>query len=106
MVMQPDVVKQSHYKAARDQAAGKRDLPAMSGMRFERFAEGRSAQIMYLGAYADEGPTITRMHEFIGASGYMPHGKHHEIYLGDPRRSAPEKLKTALRQPVKRQSKR
>ena len=56
---------------------------------------------MYLGAYADEGPTIARMHEFIRENGYDFNGKHHEIYLGDPRRTAPEKLKTVIRQPVK-----
>lgn len=106
MVMQPDVVKKADVKAAVEQAAAKRELPALSELRFERFREGMSAQIMYLGPYADEGPTITRMHEFIQETGYAPHGKHHEIYLGDPRRSAPEKLKTVLRQPVKRSSSR
>jgi hypothetical protein len=101
MIMQPDVVKRSHFKTALQQAA-KKDIPALADLRFERFREGLSAQIMYLGAYADEGPTISRMHAFIEESGCKPEGKHHEIYLGDPRRSAPEKLKTVLRQPVKR----
>jgi hypothetical protein len=99
MMMQPQVVKRSHVKAAVDQAA-KKDLPALADMRFEPYREGMSAQIMYLGPYADEGPTIRRMHAFIEESGYAPRGKHHEIYMGDPRRSAPEKLKTVLRQPV------
>lgn len=101
MIMQPDVVKRSHFKVALQQAA-KKDTPALEDLRFERFREGMSAQIMYLGAYADEGPTISRMHTFIEESGCTPEGRHHEIYLGDPRRSAPEKLKTVLRQPVKR----
>lgn len=102
MIMQPDIVSEKHFRSARDQAGAKKDLPELSSLRFERFREGLSAQILYLGPYADEGPTITRMHEFIEHSGYIPHGTHHEIYLGDPRRSAPEKLKTVLRQPVMR----
>jgi hypothetical protein len=57
---------------------------------------------LYLGAYKDEGPTILRLHAFIEAQGCRPAGKHHEIYLGDPRRAAPEKLKTVIRQPVAR----
>lgn len=104
MIMQPDVVKQADFNAARDQAMEKKDIPALSEARFERFHEGLSAQIMHLGPYADEGPTIARMHEFIEESGCEPAGKHHEIYLGDPRRSAPEKLKTVLRQPAKRRN--
>jgi hypothetical protein len=57
---------------------------------------------MYVGAYADEGPTIARMHAFIQENGYEPGGKHHEIYRGDPRKTAPEKLKTVIRQPVRK----
>ena len=105
MIMHPDVVTKKLFKAAVEQVAAKKGLPALGGLRFERFREGKSAQILYLGSYADEGPTIARMHTFIRESGYVPEGKHHEIYLGDPRRSAPEKLKTVLRQPVKCQGK-
>ena len=67
--------------------------------RFETFEEGRAAQILHLGPYADEGPTIARLHAFIEERGGRPSGKHHEIYLGDPRRTAPERLKTLIRQP-------
>ncbi|HPC77589.1 MAG TPA: GyrI-like domain-containing protein, partial [bacterium] len=49
------------------------------------------------------GPTIEKLHNFIKENGYELRGKHHEIYLSDPRRSAPEKLKTVIRQPVKRE---
>jgi hypothetical protein len=66
----------------------------------ERYAEGHSAHIMHLGPYTTEAPTIERLHEFIEAEGLQRRGKHHEIYLGDPRRTAPEKLKTIIRQPV------
>jgi len=53
-----------------------------------------------VGPYAAEGPTIAALHEFIAAQGRRPRGKHHEIYLGDPRRVPPERLRTLLRQPV------
>ncbi len=101
MIMQPDEVTQEIVDAAQGELANKKDPPALSELRYERYDEGLSVQIMYLGAYADEGPTIARMHEFIRENGYDFNGKHHEIYLGDPRRTAPEKLKTVIRQPVK-----
>ena len=101
MIMQPDEVTQEIVAAAQRELARKKDPPALSKLRYERYHEGLSVQIMYLGPYADEGPTIARMHEFIRENGYDFNGKHHEIYLGDPRRTAPEKLKTVIRQPVK-----
>ncbi len=100
MMMQPSFITEALVDQAREQAAGKRALPASAHMRFERYHEGLSAQIMHIGPYADEGPTIEKLHTFIEHSGYKRRGKHHEIYLGDPRRAAPEKLKTVLRQPV------
>lgn len=63
--------------------------------------EGLSVQTLHVGPYADELPTVQLLHEFIAANGYAPTGRHHEIYLGDPRRCAPEKLRTILRQPVR-----
>src|SRR4051794_11685466 len=56
------------------------------------YAEGLVAQIMHIGPYAAEGPTIERLHRFIADHGYRCAGKHHEIYLGDPRKTAPERL--------------
>jgi hypothetical protein len=100
MIMQPDVVTPEMVEAARGQAGAKRELPALGLLRYERFAEGLSAQVMYLGPYKDEGPTIQALHAFIAEQGYALSGKHHEIYLGDPRRTAPEKLRTIIRQPV------
>ena len=61
-----------------------------------------NVQTLYLGAYAEEKPTIERLHAFITEEGYAPAGKHHEIYLSDPNRTAPERLKTVIRQPVRR----
>lgn len=100
MIMQPDPVNAEIVEDARAQAAHKKPLPALDLLRYERFAEGTAAQVMYLGPYSNEGPTIRALHEFISEEGYTPAGKHHEIYLGDPRRSAPAKLRTVIRQPV------
>jgi hypothetical protein len=82
-------------------ARAKRDLPGLARIRFERFEEGRAVQILYTGPFADEGPTIARIHAFIAEQGGRLTGKHHEIYLSDPRRTAPEKLKTVIRQPFR-----
>lgn len=77
------------------------DPPAgLDRLRLERYAEGRSAHIMHLGPYAEEAPTIQRLHDYIADQGLRRRGKHHEIYISDPRRTAPERLKTIIRQPV------
>jgi hypothetical protein len=76
-------------------------LPALPKVRFENFKEGSAAQIMYVGPFSAEGPTITKIHETIKNSGHTLSGKHHEIYLNNPATTAPEKLKTILRQPMK-----
>jgi DNA-binding PadR family transcriptional regulator len=82
-------------------AAAKKQLPALSLVRFERYAEGRSVQILHVGSYDDEGPALKRLHvEFLPASGLTPTGRHHEIYLSDARKTEPARLKTILRQPV------
>ncbi|MFQ5410248.1 MAG: GyrI-like domain-containing protein [Anaerolineales bacterium] len=100
MIMQPESVTPEMFEGALKQVEKKKNPPALSKLRFERFHEGLSVQIMYFGPYSEEGPTIEKMHDFIEKNGYEPRGKHHEIYLSDPRRTAPEKLKTVLRQPV------
>lgn len=104
MIMQPEAVTAEIVDQQRLETARKKTLPALERLRFENYHEGLSAQILYIGAYADEGPVIARMHQFIANKGYLRTGKHHEIYLGDPRRTAPEKLKTVLRQPVSLQA--
>ncbi|MCB2224064.1 MAG: GyrI-like domain-containing protein [Actinobacteria bacterium] len=81
-------------------AAGEEPPPGIDRIRLERFAEGEAAQILHLGPYADEEPTIRRLHDFIDAEGLARRGRHHEIYLSDPRRTAPERLRTIIRQPV------
>ena len=87
--------------AAFNEVRKKKNPAALDKVRLETLTEGPAAQILYLGPFADEGPTIERMHKFIHESGKELCGRHHEIYLSDPRRTAPEKLKTILRQPMK-----
>jgi hypothetical protein len=99
MIMQPDVVTAEIFEQALAKTA-KKGLAAQGRVRLERFAEGRAAQILHVGPYATEQPTIERMHGYIAEQGLQRRGKHHEIYLSDPRRGAPEKMKTIIRQPV------
>ncbi|HEX7541506.1 MAG TPA: GyrI-like domain-containing protein [Anaerolineales bacterium] len=102
MIMQPEIVTPQLFAQAVDEATKKKGQPALSRLRLEPYYEGLATQIMYFGPYADEGPTIARLHQFIEESGYVRFGKHHEIYLGDPRRTAPEKLRTVIRQPMRK----
>jgi hypothetical protein len=99
MIMQPEWVTPALLARARE-ALEKKAPPALDKLRLETYHEGRAVQILHVGPYDAEAPTIARMHAFIKDQGYRPAGKHHEIYLSDPRRVAPEKLKTVLRQPV------
>lgn len=99
-IVQPDEVTPPVLEAAKATTAAKTPSPAVDRLRLERFTEGRAAQLLYLGPYSAEGPTIAALHDFIADHGFRMTGKHHEIYLGNPARSAPEKLKTIIRQPV------
>ncbi|HEX7974572.1 MAG TPA: GyrI-like domain-containing protein [Anaerolineales bacterium] len=100
LIAQPEAVSAEWVERARAEALKKKGLPALEQVRFETYAEGRCAQLMHTGPYAAEAPNIARLHAFIAAQGYRRRGKHHEIYLSDYRRAAPEKLKTVVRQPV------
>jgi hypothetical protein len=105
MMMQPEHITAEMYDQALQQVRDKQtkkgeDIAALERVRFERFCEGLSIQIMHLGPYADEPRTVERMKAFCQENRYVRRGKHHEIYLGDPRRASPEKLRTVLRQPV------
>jgi hypothetical protein len=102
MIVVPQQVTAEVVEDARAAAARKHEPAALDRVRLTRFAEGRCAQVMHVGPYSAEGPTIAALHEFIAENGYALAGKHHEIYLGDPRRSAPDKLRTIVRQPVER----
>ncbi|HEY85182.1 MAG TPA: hypothetical protein G4N96_08755 [Chloroflexi bacterium] len=103
MIMQPEWISPQMFQEARRQVEKAKNPPALPKMRLETYHEGLSAQIMHIGSYDDEAPTIARMHhEFLPKNGYIETGKHHEIYLSDPRKVSPEKLKTVLRQPIKK----
>ncbi|MCX7027747.1 MAG: GyrI-like domain-containing protein [Spirochaetes bacterium] len=101
MIAQPDFVSEALVHEAIEETGRKKVLPALAKLRFEPFDEGSCAQIMYIGPFSAEGPTIERVHAFISASGHQRFGKHHEIYLSDLRRTAPEKWKIVIRQPMK-----
>jgi hypothetical protein len=100
MILQPDFVTPELVEAARVEVARKKVAPRLEEVRLERLAEGLCAQVLHLGPYSEEGPTIACLHAFIAAQGRQARGKHHEIYLSDPRRTVPEKMKTIIRQPV------
>jgi len=102
MIMQPDHITGAMFEEALQQLRKKKDNPALSGLRLESFHEGLSMQIMHVGPYAEEPKTIELMMAFARENGYAVRGKHHEIYLGDPRRAKPERLRTILRHPVVR----
>ena len=102
MIAQPDEVTADRFDLARTDVGRKKDLPALARARLQRFEEGPSAQILHIGPFSEEGPTIWRLHAFIQEQGHAfdgIHQKHHEIYLSDPRRSAPAKWRTIIRQP-------
>lgn len=100
MLAVPGFITAAMVDKARKQAFDRKPLPALKKLKVERWKEGLCAQVLHLGPYAAEMPTIDRLHAFIKERGYRPKGRHHEIYLSDPGRTAPRKLKTILRQPV------
>ena len=105
MMMQPDVITKELFEEARQQVRKKRgDSEMLSKARLAHFEEGLCVQVMHIGPYATEPTTIKRMKEFMQENGLQdnvgPNGKHHEIYLSDPRRIAPDKMRTVLRHPV------
>ena len=103
MIQQPDFVGAHMVEEARSAVLAKGEAPAQSErVRFERFQEGEAVQIMHIGPYADEGPNIRKLHEYVEENGWQLSGKHHEIYLSDSRKVAPEKMRTVVRQPFTR----
>jgi hypothetical protein len=106
MIRQPEFVTLDVFETARATLARKKPELDTSLARLERFTEGLCAQVMHLGSYDDEPATIATLAEFVGNSGYAEDmsgsRRHHEIYLGDPRKTAPEKLKTVIRHPIRK----
>ncbi|CAN7501317.1 GyrI-like domain-containing protein [Devosia sp. LjRoot16] len=102
MILQPDFVTTRQFEKAVEKT-GKKLGAAPASLRLETYHEGLSVQTLHIGSYDDEAPTLARLHqEFVPGNGLKETGHHHEIYLSDPRKVAPDKLKTILRQPVRR----
>ncbi len=102
MIMVPEWITATIFTDAIEQVRKAKNPVALDKVRLESYHEGLSVQIMHIGSYDDEGPILAEMHSaYIPENGLVRRGKHHEIYLSDPRRVAPEKLKTVLRQPVR-----
>ena len=101
MIMQPELIDPEMAAAAIDQVRTKKNPVALSLLRFESFKEGPAAQTMHIGPFSEEGPVIAEIHAHIEERGKKRRGRHHEIYLSDIRRAAPEKWKTVIRQPMK-----
>ncbi len=99
MICLPDAVTDTMGREVIAAVTDKKALISGSKARIEVFAEGPAAQILHIGPYSDEGPNIEKLHRFIDDNGHSLAGKHHEIYLSDPRRSDPAKLRTIIRQP-------
>jgi hypothetical protein len=100
MIMQPEFITPRMVEEATEEVRRKKKPVALPFVRFEAFKEGRAAQIMHIGPFSEEGPTIEKVHSFIENNGSRRVGKHHEIYLSDIRRVAPGKWKTIVRQPM------
>jgi hypothetical protein len=100
MIMVPDAITEDTFAEALRQVRAKRDSPGVNRLRLASFHEGLCMQTMHIGPYSDEPATIERMKTFAHDHGYVARGKHHEIYLGDPRRGKPENMRTVLRQPI------
>ena len=103
MIMQPELVTRELFEEAVEEVRKKKNPVSLSNIKFESFSEGKAAQIMHNGPFSEEGPTIEKVHTFIKENNYNRSGKHHEIYLSDMRKTAPEKLKTIIRQPMTKQ---
>ncbi len=107
MILQPEVITGELFDEGLEQVRRKKgDSPFLSKLRLETFEEGLCVQTMHIGPYATEPATVERMRAFALENGYRDcvglGGKHHEIYLGDPRKADPAKLKTVLRHPIEK----
>ncbi len=101
MIRQPDFVTEDMLKSTIAELQQKKENESLSKLQFFEFEEGESIQILHIGSYDDEGPTIQKIYNLMEDKGLKMNGRHHEIYLSDPRKTAPEKLRTVIRQPVK-----
>jgi hypothetical protein len=102
MILMPDRVTREVFEEGKRKLEEKKNPAFLELANFEIYEEGLSAQIMHMGPYAEEGPTIAKLHDFFHGKGYTFNGRHHEIYLSDPRKCKPGKMRTILRQPIKK----
>lgn len=100
MILQPEFISRQMVETAIAEVKKKKNPAALSKLRFETWSEGKAAQIMHIGPFSEEGPTVEKVHNFIKQRGLKLTGKHHEIYLSDIRRGDPAKWKTIIRQPM------
>ncbi|MCK0117896.1 GyrI-like domain-containing protein, partial [Isoptericola sp. S6320L] len=100
MICLPDAVASVDVPDVLARTTARKTLPAGDRVRYEHFGDGDTAQVLHVGPYAAEAPTVAGLHEFVAAEGLVLAGTHHEIYLSDPRRVAPERMRTIIRQPV------
>jgi len=100
MIMQPDFIDEATIEAAIAEVRRKKGLAKLDALRMEALSEGMCAQILHVGPFSAEGPTILRVHDFISERSALS-GKHHEIYLSDIRRADPARWKTIIRQPMR-----
>lgn len=100
-IMQPDFISKEMFQEAKDNLKKKKNNASIDKVVFTNFAEGLSAQIMHIGPYSEETSTVEKINRFIDEYGYQFTGMHHEIYINDPRKTKPEKLKTIIRHPMK-----
>lgn len=99
MIRQPDFIIREYFEKAQAEVHRKKGHSALFAMRFENFNEGKAAQLLHVGPFSEERPNIEKLQASIHANGHKLAGKHHEIYLSDFRKTAPEKLRTIIRQP-------
>jgi hypothetical protein len=99
MILQPDLITDEMVSEMRKQVIKKKGLVLAESIRFQKFDEGECVQILHLGPYSTEGDDIEKLHTAIIENGFQRKGKHHEIYLNTPLKTAPENLKTIIRQP-------
>ena len=102
MIRMPDFVSEEMIEEVKQIVKEKKVIKEVEEIKLETFHEGLSAQILHIGPFSDEGPTVKRLHDFIEEKGYRMRGLHHEIYMSDPRRVPPERWKTIIRQPVEK----
>ncbi|MEU7380982.1 MULTISPECIES: GyrI-like domain-containing protein [unclassified Streptomyces] len=101
LISMPSWITKGMIEDAKQTALAKKKIPTISQLRHLTLHEGPSAQVLHIGSYDDEAPVLHELHHsYLDANGLRPSGLHHEIYLSDPRKTAPEKLRTILRQPV------